>query len=372
MTSSTSSSEPPRGGVAYPATTGAPIRLDGSFGEGGGQILRTSLALSALTGRPLRLEKIRAGREKPGLKRQHLTAVKAAAAVCGARVEGAELGSMALAFDPGAIRGGSFRFDVGSAGSAILVAQTVLPVLLRAPEPSEVEITGGTHVSWAPCWEFFAESYLPQVRAMGARVEAQVESIGFHPAGGGRIRLRVEPVRAEDVRPFALAERGALRRARVTAVVSGIPLGIAESEADILQEKFPELSLERDVREVDSPGPGNAVWMTLEYERVTAVFSEVGSFDLSRKVVAHRVMNAARKYLKTGAPVGPHLADQLVVPIVALPGEGSFVKGKDTLHETTNWEVVRAFLPDARIERTETPGDPKIGLAVRGHAERAG
>ena len=365
MTDSPSISEPPRGGVAHPATTGAPIRLDGSFGEGGGQILRSSLALSALTGKPLRLEKIRAGREKPGLKRQHLTAVKAAAAVCGARVEGAELGSMALAFDPGAIRGGSFRFDVGSAGSAILVAQTVLPVLLRAPEASEVEITGGTHVSFAPNWEFFAESYLPQLRAMGARVEAQIESIGFHPAGGGRIRLRVEPVREENVRPFSLAERGALLRARVTAVVSGIPLDIAESEADILQEKFPELSLERDVREVDSPGPGNAVWMTLEYERVTAVFSEVGSYDLSRKVVAHRVMNAARKYLKTGAPVGPHLADQLVVPIVALPGAGSFVKGKDTLHETTNWEVVRAFLPDAEIVRSETPGDPKIGLAIR-------
>lgn len=168
---SSTSSEP----LSHPATAGAPVRLDGSFGEGGGQILRTSLALSALTGKPLRLEKIRAGREKPGLKRQHLTAVKAAASVCGARVEGAELGSMALAFDPGAIRGGSFRFDVGSAGSAILVAQTVLPVLLRAPEPSEVEITGGTHVSWAPCWEFFAESYLPQVRAMGARIEREAE-----------------------------------------------------------------------------------------------------------------------------------------------------------------------------------------------------
>ncbi len=342
------------------------ITIDGSQGEGGGQMLRTSLALSATYGKPFEMVNIRAKREKPGLKRQHLTAVKAAAEVCGARVEGAELGSMELAFAPGAIRGGSFRFDVGSAGSAILVAQTVLPVLLRAPEASEVEITGGTHVSFAPNWEFFAESYLPQLRAMGARVEAEIESIGFYPAGGGRIRLRVEPVREEDIRPFALAERGALLRARVTAVVSGIPLDIAESEADILQEKFPELSLERDVREVDSPGPGNAVWMTLEYERVTAVFSEVGSYDLSRKVVAHRVMNAVRKYLKTGAPVGPHLADQLAVPIVALLGAGAFVKGKDTLHETTNWETIRAFLPNAEIIRSETPGDARIGLSIRG------
>ena len=373
MISYHSSSEPPRGGVPHPATAGASsVFLDGSFGEGGGQILRTSLSLSALTGRPLRLEKIRAGREKPGLKRQHLAAVKAVAEICGAKSDGAELGSTTLSFSPGAIRGGAYRFDVGSAGSATLVAQTVLPVLLRAPEPSEVAITGGTHIPWAPIWDFFAESYLPQLRTMGARVEAECPMRGFYPAGGGEIRLRVEPFRDADARPFAMEDRGALRRARVSAVVSGIPLAIAESEADILQEKFPELALERDVREVDSPGPGNAVWMTLEYERVTAVFSEVGSFDLSRKVVAHRVMNAARKYLKTGAPVGPHLADQLVVLIVALPGEGSYVKGKDTLHETTNWEVVRAFLPDARIERTETPGDPKIRLAVHGHAERAG
>ena len=366
MTSYPSIYQSPRGGEASPATAGAPLVLDGSFGEGGGQILRTSLSLSALTGRPLCLEKIRAGREKPGLKRQHLTAVKAVAAICGARVEGAEIGSMQLDFIPGTIRGGSYRFDVGSAGSAVLVAQTVLPVLLHAPEPSEVVITGGTHVSYAPIWEFFAESYLPQLRAMGARVEAECEQTGFYPAGGGRIRLRIEPFRDEGARLFSLTETGTLRRARVTAVVSGIPLTIAESEAKILCEKFPELALERDVREIDSPGPGNAVWVTLEYERVTAIFSEIGVYDLSRKVVAHRVMNAVRKYLKTGAPVGPHLADQLAVPIVALVGAGAFVKGKDTLHETTNWETIRAFLPNAEIIRTETPGNPRIGLSIRG------
>ena len=333
--------------------------------RGGGQILRTSLSLSALTGRPVRIDKIRAGREKPGLKRQHLAAEKAVAEICGARTEGAELGYGALSFEPGAIRGGSYRLDVGSAGSATLVAQTVLPVLLRAPEPSEVLITGGTHVPFAPTWDFFAESYLPQLRAMGARVEAECTTFGFYPAGGGEIRLRVEPFRDTDARPFALEDRGELRRARVTAVTSGIPIGIAESEADIPVEKFPELCLERDVREVDSPGPGNAVWMTLEFERVTAVFSAIGQYDLSRKVVAHRVMNAARKYIKTGAPVCPHLADQLLVPILALGGQGSFLKGKDTLHETTNWEVARAFLPGLSIDRTESPPDPKIRLRVK-------
>ena len=348
-----------------PSIQKTPLLLDGSFGEGGGQILRTSLTLSALTGRAFRLRNIRAGREKPGLKRQHLAAVRAAAEICGARTEGAELGSGELLFEPGTIRGGSFRFDVGSAGSAILVAQTVLPILLRAPEPAEAGITGGTHVPFAPTWEFFAESYLPQLRAMGARVEAECTAFGFCPAGGGRIRLRTEPFRREDARPFVLEETGPLRAARATAVTSGIPAAIAETEADILAETFPDLALERDVREVESPGPGNAVWVTLAFERVTAVFATIGSFDLSRKIVARRVANAVRKYRKTGAPVGPHLADQLAVPIAVFARGARWTKGKDTLHESTNWTVVRTFLPETVPSRAESAGG-RIGMETAG------
>lgn len=329
------------------------VELDGSRGEGGGQILRTALAMSAVTGKALRVENIRAGRAKPGLKRQHLAAVRAVAEVCGAKTEGAELGSGSLSFVPGAPRGGARRFDVGSAGSAILVAQAVLPALLAADGASDVTITGGTHVPYAPTWEFFAESFLPQVRAMGARVEAELEAVGFAPAGGGRIRLRTEPFRAGDWRGFALGEAGELRRAGASAVVSGIPRDIAEAEVRILAEKFPELPLEIDVREVESPGPGNAAWVTLEHGRVTALFCEIGAFDLPRKVVAHRVMNAVRKYLKAGAPVEAHLADQLVAPMAALGGEGWFAKGKDTRHEVTNWDVVRAFGAEVDVAREE-------------------
>ena len=341
-----------------------PIELDGRAGEGGGQILRTALALSALSGRAFRIRDIRAGREKPGLKRQHLAAVRAVADICAARTDGAELGSTELSFAPGKPRGGSYRFDVGSAGSAVLVAQTVLPVLLRADVPAEVVVTGGTHVQFAPTWEFFAESFLPQVRAMGARVEAECEAVGFYPAGGGIVRLRTEPFRDADARPFLLEETGPLRRARVCAVVSGIPLAIAEAEAAILEEKFPQLALERDVRKVDSPGPGNAVWVALEHERVTALASEIGAYDLSRKTVAHRVMNAVRKYVKTGAPVGAHLSDQLAVPIVAFAAEARYVKGKDTPHETTNWDVVRAFVPGLQLARTDL-GNGRTAVSVR-------
>ena len=155
------------------------VRIDGSQGEGGGQVLRTSLSLSAAYGKPFEMLKIRANRDKPGLKRQHLTCVRAVAQICGAQVEGDEVGSMRLSFKPGKIKGGTYQFDIGTAGSVTLVAQTVIPVLLRAEEPSTVTITGGTHVPFAPIWEFFSETYLPELRRMGARVEAELEQCGF-------------------------------------------------------------------------------------------------------------------------------------------------------------------------------------------------
>ena len=169
------------------------LTIDGSQGEGGGQILRTSLSLSAITQTPFRMVNVRAKREVPGLKRQHLTCVRAVTEVCGAQIEGDEVGSLTLSFAPGPIRGGEYRFDVGTAGSTTLVAQTVLPVLLMADTPSSVTISGGTHVQWAPIWEFFAIAYLPQLRAMGAEVEAELVRHGFYPAAGGEIRLSIKP-----------------------------------------------------------------------------------------------------------------------------------------------------------------------------------
>ena len=173
------------------------VRIDGSKGEGGGQMLRTSLSLSAAYGKPFEMLNIRANREKPGLKRQHLTCVRAVAQICGAQAEGDEVGSMCLSFKPGKIKGGTYQFDIGTAGSVMLVAQTVIPVLLRADAPSMVTITGGTHVPFAPIWEFFSETYLPELRRMGARVEAELEQCGFYPAAGGVMKLRIWPYDAE-------------------------------------------------------------------------------------------------------------------------------------------------------------------------------
>ena len=327
------------------------IEIDGSQGEGGGQMLRTSLALSATTGAPFRMVNVRAKREVSGLKRQHLTCVRAAAEVCRAAVEGDEVGSSALSFKPGPIRGGDYRFDIGTAGSVTLVAQTVLPVLLMADAPSSVTISGGTHVQWAPIWEFFAFSYLPQIRAMGAEVEAGLVRHGFYPAAGGEIRLSIKPFdKAGANKSWSFTGLGDYRGGRVVGIVSNIPRTIAEDEAKGIVQKLWELSLRREVCDAPSPGPGNCCFAQLDFENASVVVSGVGSYGTSRKAVANGVASRVKRFLNSGAAVEEHLADQLLVPLAVLlgrcggsPEELGMTIEKETLHYTTNRDVVTAF-----------------------------
>ena len=338
------------------------IEIDGSQGEGGGQILRTSLTLSAVTGQPVRIEKIRAGREKPGLKRQHLTCVKAVAEICGAKVSAVEVGSGELEFVPGAIKGGDYRFDVGTAGSVTLVAQTVIPVLLKADVPSTVTITGGTHVPFAPIWEFFVETYLPELRRMGARIEAELETCGFYPAAGGVVKLKVWPL-AEDSAPdvYELTDLGAYRGGKVVGVVSAISDSIAEAEVGIVGAQLRTLNLVPETRSVESFGPGNYCYVQLNYERGSVVFSSVGTYSKSRKAVAHEVVAAVREFVKSGRACEKHLADQLLVPSAVFLGERRWLfpnskwvddgfldwnvaVQKETLHFTTNQAVINRFM----------------------------
>ena len=338
------------------------ITIDGSQGEGGGQILRTSLTLSAITGREAEIEKIRAGREKPGLKRQHLTCVRAVAEICGAKVSNVDVGSMELDFRPGVIKGGDYRFDVGTAGSVTLVAQTVIPVLLKADGPSTVTITGGTHVPFAPIWEFFVETYLPELRRMGARVEAELETCGFYPAAGGVVKLRVWPL-AEDAAPgeYKLTDLGTYHGGKVVGVVSAISPSIAEAEVGIVARQLVDLGLKPEVRSVESFGPGNYCYAQLDYERGSIVFSSVGTYAKSRKAVAHEVVTAVREFVKSGRACERHLADQLLVPLeMCIGGEYRIEsKGlwedevwcpnwtldvqKETKHYLTNCDVIQKF-----------------------------
>jgi len=327
--------------------------IDGSQGEGGGQILRSALALSLVTGRPFVLERIRAGRQRPGLLRQHLTAVQAAAALGAAQVEGAALGSQRLRFAPQAVRAGDYRFAVGSAGSALLVVQAVLPALLTAPGPSTLVVEGGTHNPSAPPFEFVARTYLPLVRRMGPAVAATLERAGFYPAGGGRVALTVTP--APALAPLTLLERGAPGPCRVRAIVANLPETIAATEVRTVVRALALPASETTAETVPSDGPGNAVLVDVESEHLTEVFSAFGERGRPARAVAEDVVGQVRRYLAAAVPVGPHLADQLVL-LLALAGGGRFRTVAPTRHLQTNVAVIRHFL-DAPIALEELGRD---------------
>lgn len=324
------------------------VRIDGAVGEGGGQVLRTALCLSIVSGRPLTIDNIRAGRKKPGLLRQHLTAVKAATRIGSADTTGAELGSTGLTFRPGALTPGDYTFAVGTAGSATLVLQTVLPALLTATEPSTLTLKGGTHNPYAPPFDFLDKAFLPLIRRMGPRVDARLERPGFYPAGGGRFVVSIQP--CATLRPLRLLERGAVRRRRAIArIAGGVSHAVARRELEKVKNMMALDESDLHVDDVkDSAGPGNTLTIELESEAVTEVFTGFGERDVSSERVAAKAVRQARAYLAAEVPVGEYLADQLLVPM-ALAGRGSFRTVPPSRHTTTNVEVIRSFL-DVRID----------------------
>jgi RNA 3'-terminal phosphate cyclase (ATP) len=318
------------------------IRIDGSFGEGGGQILRSSLSLSLVTGKPFRIEKIRANRKKPGLLRQHLTAVQAAAEVGAAEVEGASLGSKALSFVPGKVRAGEFRFAIGTAGSGTLVLQTILPALITADGPSRIEIEGGTHNPAAPPFDFLERSFIPLIERMGPKVKLELQRYGFYPAGGGRIVVEITPT--DVLKPIKLEERGEITTRRATALVANLPYHIARRELDtvgkLLNWNAESLRCE-DTK--NSVSPGNLVMIELGSSAVTEIFTAFGKLGVSAEDVAKDAAEQARAYMHSTAAVDEHLADQLLLPL-ALAGRGSFSAVNLNMHAKTNMEVIRQFV----------------------------
>ncbi|WP_200919845.1 RNA 3'-terminal phosphate cyclase [Duganella sp. Leaf126] len=319
------------------------IELDGAAGEGGGQILRTALSLSMITGQPFRIVDIRAGRSRPGLLRQHLVAVQAAARICGASVEDVAVGARTLTFVPGAIRGGNHAFAIGSAGSATLVLQTVLPALLFAGEASQVTVTGGTHNAMAPPSHFLARAYGRVLAAMGAEVEFALRCFGFYPAGGGELVATVQP--CAGLRPLALTERGARLRGYAESFVAGVPASVAARELACIGKgmgwREAQLCCHRLPAEV---GPGNVLLITLEHEHVTEVFAGFGEKIVRAETVAYRTLDCVRRYLASGAAVSEYLADQIML-LMALAGAGSFTTDVMSSHARTNAEVIARFLP---------------------------
>jgi RNA 3'-terminal phosphate cyclase (ATP) len=321
------------------------IEIDGSLGEGGGQVLRTALALSLLTRTPFRIVNIRAKRKKPGLLRQHLTAVQAAARIGDAAVDGASLAASALTFVPQSLRGGHYSFAIGSAGSTTLVLQTILVPLALAPEPSTIELEGGTHNPAAPPFDFIEQSYVPLLRRMGVEMSVELLQPGFYPAGGGRLRVKIQP--APRLSRLDLEERGEIVSRRARAVVANLQYSIAQREARTVAEilGWPEDQAEAHTI-TGSLGPGNAVSVFVTAEHVTSVFTTFGARGISAEKVAHDCALQAKRYINSGAAVDEHLADQLLLPLAAGEG-GAFTTTPLSLHATTNIDVIRRFIDAA-------------------------
>jgi RNA 3'-terminal phosphate cyclase (ATP) len=322
------------------------ITIDGSEGEGGGQVLRTALSLSLVTGKAFRIEKIRANRSRPGVMRQHVTAVEAACAIGGAECEELAVGASELTFVPGQVTPGEHRFAVGTAGSTSLVLQTILPPLMLAGAPSSLVLEGGTHNIYAPPFDFLDRVFLPVLNRMGPRVSAKLARWGFYPAGGGRIEVEIEP--CPSLSRVDLLERGELRSVLARAVVAALPGEIAVRELESVEKVlgWPEES--RRIEQLpERAGPGNILMLEAAFEHATELVSGFGKLGVPAQAVGELAAKRMAGYLASTAVAGPYLADQLLLPM-ALAGGGSFTTVKPSQHSRTGAEVIAKFL-DVRI-----------------------
>jgi RNA 3'-terminal phosphate cyclase (ATP) len=334
--------------------------IDGAQGEGGGQILRTSLALSICLCKPFRIINIRANRRRPGLQHQHLAAVKAAAEISSAKVTGAYMDSLQLDFNPGTVTAGGYHFDIGTAGSASLVLQTILPALMLAPASSSVILQGGTHNPLAPPFEFMQYAFLPLINKMGAGVKLVLKRAGFAPEGGGCIQASIVP--AAQLQRLDIIERGKILKRHAEVILASLPLHIAERELAVIARLMSVPDKNTHITDdTKAAGAGNVVSIIIESKNITECFSAFGKKGLPAERVAEIAVKTAQRYLDAGVPIGRHLADQLLV-LMALAGGGSFVTMQPSLHTLTNIRVIESFM--AATFTTEQIGDDVWEISV--------
>jgi RNA 3'-terminal phosphate cyclase (ATP) len=317
------------------------IEIDGA--AGGGQLLRTALTLSLCTGTAFEMRGIRAKRARPGLMRQHLTAVAAATRIGNAQVAGAEPGATTLSFEPGAVTPGTYQFSIGTAGSATLVLQTVLPALWACSASSELKLEGGTHNPMAPSADFLADTYLPALARMGVVAGLALEKHGFYPAGGGCIVARIDS--CAKLQPLMAVDGGKASSLTATALISALSEDIGQRELKVVARHFgldeSALMLHRVTGAV---GPGNALVIRVRRGDHVETFTGFGERGVSAEQVAERLVRDVRDYVDSGAHVGPHLADQMLIPM-ALAGSGEFTTTAPTDHLKTNAALVEKFVP---------------------------
>ena len=324
------------------------IKIDGSFGEGGGQILRTALSLSAILKIPVTIENIRKGRKKPGLQPQHLTGVRAVASICGGKLTGDALHSDKLIFEPGEIVSGTYEFDISTAGSVTMVLQQTLPVLLFGQNTSHLTIKGGTNVSWSPPVEFINYVFLPTLGKMGINCLFETQKWGFFPKGGGMIKAKIDPIKP-PLNSINIIERGNLKRILGLATVANLPESIGEREIKLAKKAIDEkgyLNLSQwEVKTVPSLGQGNSFFIMAEYENCLAGFSALGEPHKPAEKVAEETVEDFIKLEKSNFAIEKHLSDQLLLYMALASGKSQITVPEITRHAKTNIFVIEQFLP---------------------------
>jgi RNA 3'-terminal phosphate cyclase (ATP) len=343
-----------------------PVQIDGSFGEGGGQIIRTSVSLSAITGQPVELVNVRHRRSKPGLQPQHLTAVRAASALCSARLEGDEVGSTRFLFSPQTpVQPDAYRFDIRTAGAASLVMQTLLLPLSLVPGESQVTVIGGTHVPHSPTADYLETVYLPTLQSAGLLAEVQYHSAGFYPKGGGEVSATIMGTAA--LQPLHLTERGKLLALKARIVTSNLPDHVSERGGAAVEKFMKGIGRKMEVVFQDRPsiGTGASVFLLAECEGGRAGFSALGERGRPMERVAEDACEAFLAWWKTGAACDEHLADQLVLPMALAPGESRWTTPTLTEHLRTVLHVTQQFLPiQYRLDEPED-GPASVALTTR-------
>jgi RNA 3'-terminal phosphate cyclase (ATP) len=323
------------------------IFIDGSAGEGGGQILRTSLALSCITGKSLHIESIRAARRNPGLAKQHLSCVRAACQICNGKCQGAVQRSKVLDFHPGPVQGGDFHFDIGSAGSASLVIQTLLPALFLADKPSTITVTGGTHNPLAPPFDFLFETFLPAIATAGFQGDCRLIKHGFFPAGGGKIIFNIQPwQKSTSSRHQIINLCEANRELQINARIytAKLPSRIAQRQEKLLLQNVDNIQHIEHIEVTDSDGPGNAVCVRLCGYNRTTICTAFGMRGKPSEEVINEVVNSVEHFVNSDAAVDRFLADQLLL-YMAMANSGCYTTDRISTHTETNIEVIKKFLP---------------------------
>ena len=320
------------------------IKIDGSCLEGGGQILRTSIALSAITGKPVTVDNIRAGRPKPGMSAQHLAAVKAAAEMCSAKLEGATLRSTKITFNPGKIKGGSYRFDVGTAGAITLVLQALVPIACYAEKPSLLTITGGTDVSWSPTIDFFQHVFCDCAKQLGLNIEVKIPQRGFYPKGGGTVKIKIEPAKPK---PINIVKQGKLEKIDLHAVTSESlrKAQVCERMIEGFKSVCPEKNISEHISYVKALSPGANLHAHAHHENLKLASTVVGKRGVPAESVGKECARKLAEEMRSGATVDHRLADQLMIFMALASGNSEIKTSRISNHIKTNKYVIEQFLP---------------------------